>query len=481
MPFKDLREFIGRLATEGELHRIEAEVDWDLEIGAITRRGIELELPAMLFEKIKGFAPDYRVLGNLLTPTRPVKQGRLSLALDLPKDTPPLKVIEEFGRRMERRIKPQIVATGPCKENIVKGDDVNLWQFPTPLMHAGDGGRYIGTWHLTVTRDPDNGWANWGIYRHMIHDRNTMSILSFPPQHGGMHYRKYEERGEPMPVAVAIGTEPVCSIAADTQLPAGEDEADLTGGLRGAPIELVKCETNDLYVPATSEIVIEGFARPKERKPDGPFGEYHGYRDFHPVMLPVIDVTCITYRNAPILTVSNMGKPWDEAGIISSIAQSAVVGAELNRQNIPHTAVYCPAPDFGVIIAVKNQYAGFAHTVASAVWGSKVGIHRPFIFVVGEDVDVTNPEDVYWCLVTRLNPERNIHVQRNAPGHSLFPFLSMEERKARRGSRVMFDATFPPDIEPPAVIDFRHGWPAEVQQRVLARWGEYGFENNKRK
>ena len=145
MPYKDLREFLGKLATEGELHRIEAEVDWDLEIGAITRRGIELQLPAMLFEKIKGFPPDYRVLGNLLTPTRPVKQGRLSLALELPKDTPPREVIEEFGRRLERRIKPKIVPTGPCKENIVKGEAVDLWQFPTPLMHGGDGGRYIGT------------------------------------------------------------------------------------------------------------------------------------------------------------------------------------------------------------------------------------------------------------------------------------------------------------------------------------------------
>jgi len=478
VPYKDLREFLDKLDAEGELRCIEVEVDWNLEIGAITRRGIELALPAMLFKKVKDYAPSYQVLGNLLTPTRPVKQGRLALALELPKDTPPLELIQEYGRRMRRRIKPKLVETGPCKENIVKGDNVNLWQFPTPLMHGGDGGRYIGTWHITITCDPDSNWVNWGIYRHMIHDCHTMSMLSFPPQHGGLHYQKYEARGEPMPIAVAIGTEPVCSIAADTQLPAGEDEADLTGGLRGEPIELVKCETNDLYVPAGSEIVIEGFVRPNERKPDGPFGEYHGYRDFHPVNLPIIDVTCITHRHSPILTISNMGKPWDEAGIISSIAQSAIIGAELKRQNIPYTAVYCPAPDFGVIIAVKPQYAGYAHTVASAVWGSKVGIHRPFIFVVGDDVDVTNPEDVYWCLITRMNPERNIHVQRNAPGHALFPFLSLEERRARRGSRVLFDATFPADIEPPVIMDLKHGWPPDVQRKVIERWSEYGFDND---
>ncbi len=476
MPYADLREFLGRLAAEGELHRVTAQVDGNLEIGAITRRGIEMQLPAMLFENIKGYSPEYRVLGNLLSPTRPVKQGRLALALDLPKDTPQQGIIEEFGRRLDRRVKPVIVATGPCKENITTGEAVDLLRFPTPFMHAGDGGRYIGTWHTTVTRDPDTGWVNWGMYRHMIHDRKTMSILSFPPQHAGLHYAKYEARNEAMPIAVAIGTEPVCSIVADTQLPAGEDEADLAGGLRGEPVALVRCETNDLYVPATSEIVIEGMVRPKERKPDGPFGEYHGYRNAQPVDLPVIDVTCITFRDQPILTVSNMGKPWDEAGIISSIAQSAIVGAELKRQNIPYAAVYCPAPDFGVIIAVKSQYVGYAHTVAAAVWGSKVGIHRPFVFVVGDDVDVTNAEDVYWCLVTRLNPERNIHIQHNAPGHSLFPFLSAEERSIRRGSRVLFDATFPPDIEQPVVMDFRHGWPPEVQDKVISRWHEYGFK-----
>lgn len=477
MPYKDLREFLSVLNAERELHRIEAEVDWDLELGAISRRGIELQLPAIFFEKIRGYPPEYRVLANLLTATQPVKQGRLALALELPKDTPPLELIEEFGRRIskERRLEPRIVSSGPCKENVLQGDEVDLWQFPTPLMHGGDGGRYVGTWHITVTRDPDTGWVNWGIYRHMIHDRKTMSLLAFPPQHAGMHYQRYERRNEAMPIAVAIGTEPVCSIAADTQLPAWEDEPDLAGGLRGEAVELVKCETNELYVPATSEIVIEGYVRPGERKPDGPFGEYHGYQNANAIDLPVIDVTCITHRDAPILTVSNMGKPWDEAGIISSIAQSAIVGAELKRQNIDYSAVYCPAPDFGVIIAVKPRYAGYAHTVASAVWGSKIGIHRPFVFVVGDDVDVTDPEDVYWCLVTRLNPERNIHVQRNAPGHALFPFLTVEERTARRGSRVLFDATFPPDVDASVIMDFEHGWPAEIQQRVIDRWQEYGF------
>lgn len=474
-PYRDLRDFLAALRAEGELHTVSAEVDWDLEIGAITRLGIERGLPAMLFEHIKGYPEGYRVLANLLTATKPVKQGRLALGLGLPKDTPPSELIDEFGRRMKDRVAPREVTDGPCKRNVVLGDEVDLLRFPVPLLHAGDGGRYIGTWHLTISEDPDTGWVNWGIYRHMIHSRNSMSILSFPPQHGGQHYAKYEARDEPMPIAIAIGTDPVCSIAADTQLPAGEDEASLAGALRGEPVELVKCETNDLYVPAGSELVVEGFVRPHERKLDGPFGEYTGYLGRDPVNVPIIDVSCVTYRDDPILTVSNMGKPWDEAGVISSIAVSAIVAADLRRKNIDCTAVYCPPPDFGVIIAVRPQYVGYAHTVASAVWGSKVGIHRPFVIVVEDDVDVTDLEDVYWCLVTRMNPERNIHVFRNTPGHSLFPFLTQAEREARRGSRVLMDATFPTDEEPPLVLDFEHGWPPEVRQKVLDRWQEYGF------
>lgn len=477
MPYRDLREFLTRLEDEGELARIAAEVDWNLEVGAITRRGLDLRLPALLFERVQGYPESYRLLGNLLGPTRPAAQGRLALALDLPKTTPPLDLIAEFSRRSEGRVAPRMVAAGPCQECVHLGAAVDLLSFPVPLLHGGDGGRYVGSWHVDVTRDPDTGWVNWGMYRHMVHDHRTMGILAHPSQHAGMMYRKYEERGESMPIAVAIGTEPVSSIVAASQLPAGVDEAEVAGALRGEPVELVRCRTVDMAVPATAEIIIEGHVAPGERRLEGPFGEYTGYEAGGVLSLPVIHVSAITHRRHPILTFSNMGKPWDEAGVISSISVSAAIGQELRRQGIPFRAVYAPAPDLGAIIAIESQ-PGLARAVAQAVWASKVGQHRPFLFVVGDDVDVTNLEDVYWCLVTRTHPVRGIHVEAEAPGHPLFPFLSPQERHEYRGARVLFDATFPADWpveERPEIMDFEHAWPAEVRQKVLARWQEYGL------
>jgi phenylphosphate carboxylase alpha subunit len=477
MPYRDLREFLEKLEAEGELARVAAEVDWNLEVGAITRRGLDLRLSALLFEHVKGYSRNYRLLGNLFGPTRPVAQGRLALAFDLPRTTLPLDIIADFRQRVVGRVKPKVVVGGPCQENVHLGDEVDLLEFPAPLVHGSDGGRYIGTWHVDVTRDPDTGWVNWGMYRHMVHDRRTMGLLAHPSQHAGMMYQKYEERGQPMPIAVAIGTEPVCSIVAATQIPTGVDEVEVAGAVRGEPVELVKCQTVDLKVPATAEIVIEGFVAPDERRSEGPFGEYTGYQAGGVLSLPVIHVTAITHRHDPILTFSNMGKPWDEAGIISSIAVSAAIAQELERQNIPFKAVYAPPPDLGAIIAVESR-PGLGRAVASAVWASKPGQHRPFLFVVGEDVDVTNLEDVYWCLVTRLHPERGIHVEVGGPGHPLFPFLSSEERQELRGIRVLFDATFPaewPTEDRPSIVDFEHDWPVEIREKVLTRWEEYGL------
>src|SRR3989304_10546372 len=173
MPFQDLREFLALLEKEGELKRIKAQVDWNLEIGAITGRGIELKLPAILFENIKDY-PSRSVLGNIMSGTNPVIQGRLALGLGLAKDTPVGAIIDDFASRIKKRLKPRIVKTGPCKENVLKGDDVNLLKFPAPYVHDRDGGRYLCTWHIDVCRDPDTGWPNWGMYRHLIPDDKTL-------------------------------------------------------------------------------------------------------------------------------------------------------------------------------------------------------------------------------------------------------------------------------------------------------------------
>ncbi len=479
MAYKDLRQFIQRLEQEGEITNVDAEVDWDLEIGAISRQAIDRRSGALLFNHIRGCLPGHRVMANILGPSQPI-HAVLALALGLPKDTHLLGLIDWFASKFGEQIRPMLVDRAPCKENILRGDDINLLQFPVPRIHGIDAGRYIGTWHIDIIKDPDTGWVNWGMYRHQLHDERRIGWLASPSQHGpSIYYEKYESKGKPMPMAMVIGSDPLSSIVAGVGVPSQTNEVDVIGGMQGEPVELVRCETIDLEVPASAEIVIEGHVIPNERIMEGPFGEFTGYSSGGRVARPVFIAECVTFRNNPIMTMSNMGKPWDEVSILNSVAGSAMLSRELRSCGIPFRGVYCPPPTLACIVAAKPQYAGFIHSVASTVWASKSGSGRPYVFLVGEDVDPTNMDEVFWCLTSRLHPSTGIHIQNGAPCTSLFPPLSRAERGASRGARVAFDATFPPDWpkeEIPQIIDFENGWPAETQEKVLSRWKEYGIK-----
>jgi 4-hydroxy-3-polyprenylbenzoate decarboxylase len=478
MPYKDLREFIARLEMEGELKRVKAEVDWNLEIGAIARRAMELKKPALLFEKVKNFSSDYQVLSSPVGPTTPQVHGRLAMAMDLPKDISTASLVEEFALRSRKRIKPKLVSTAPCKENI--SDKIDLTKFPAPIIHGVDAGKYIGTWHIDVVKDPDTGWVNWGVYRHMVYDEKTIGWFCYEIQHGPtIFYNKYEARGKPMPIAIAIGTEPVSTIISASGVPAQVDEADVAGGIRGEPVELVKCETVDLEVPASAEIVLEGMVYPGERREEGGFGEFTGYDAGGRLQRPVIHLTCVTHRDNPILTMTNVGKPWDDATIIYSISHSALIINDLRERGVPFKSLYLPPPCLAVIVSASSIFPGYAHTLASAVWSSKPAMNRPYIIVVDEDVDVTNWEEVFWCLTTRMHPQRGIHTITGAPVITLAPFLNRQEREETIAARTLFDATFPgywSKEERPTVIDFEHAWPADVREKVLSRWPEYGID-----
>ncbi|MBI4319885.1 MAG: UbiD family decarboxylase [Chloroflexi bacterium] len=477
MAYKDLRDFIRRLEEEGELNRVGAEVDWNLEIGAISRQAIDRKSGAILFEEIKGY-PGHRILANIVGPTRPT-HAIMALALGLPRDTHPLDMVDWFSRKAGEAIPPRLVDWAPCKENIVRRDDVNLLDFPVPKIHGADGERYIGTWHVDVNKDPDTGWVNWSTYRHAVLDEKRVGWLAGPTQHGpGIFYQKHESRGRPMPMAIAIGIDPISAIAADAGIPAQKNEADFAGALQGEPVDVVRCETIDLEVPASSEIVLEGHVNPGERELEGPFGEYTGYSAGGRMPQPVFHVECITYRNDPILTMSNMGKPWDEVSVLSSVIISAMLSDTLRKLGIPFKAVYCPPPTLAPIVAAKSQYAGFIHSLASAIWSSKAGRLRPYVILVGEDVDITNMDEVFWCLTSRLHPSKGIHIQEGTPADQLFPFLDTQERLRKRAARVAFDATFPPDWpaeEVPTIMDFENGWPQAVRDKVVSRWDEYGI------
>lgn len=483
-PFKDLREYIARLDIEGEIQPIETEVDWNLEVGAIIRRSYDVRAPAPFFLKLKGYPSDYRIFGAPVGLSRSpgAAHKRLALSLGMDPSASVKTIIEEYVRRKKLRIKPVVVSTGPCKENIHIGEEVNLFEFPAPLFHWGDGGRYIGTWNLVITKDPDSGWVNWGMYRLMIHDRNTLGGVVHPNAHIGLHYQKYEARNRPMEFAIAIGTEPVSSLIAANRIPVEVDEADVVGGIRGEPVELVHCETVDLEVPASSEIVLEGILLPKERKEEGPFGEYTGYRAGDRAPRPVYHVKAITHRDSPILPASCMGVPVDDSAASLPIIKAGEILDELRTVGFPVKMVYCPpeAVSHLTIVSTKVPYPHYVSQLAHAIWGSTGwGRNCWYLVVVEEDIDVTQMDQVIWALTTRCHPYRGIHREPNAPGHPLLPFLDQQEKRNYKAAYVLFDCTWPkdwPQESIPEKASFDVMWPKEIQEKVLENWSRYGYK-----
>lgn len=482
MPYYDLREYLAVLERHEQLRRVKATVDWNLEVGAIIRRSYDLKAPAPLFENISGYTDHYRILGAPMGLSSLINApyARLALALELPPDTHITQILETYIERKNQRINPIVVSDGPCKEEIHLGDDIDLLEFPVPMIHHGDGGRYIGTWDTVVTKDPDTGWVNWGMYRLMVHDRNTMGGIILPNHHNGLHYfTKYEKRGQPMEFAVALGTDPACSLASAAGPPPGVDEATLAGGFRGAPVELVKCETVDLEVPATAEIVIEGKIMPGERLEEGPFGEYTGFRAGDRAPRPVYRVTAVTHRRNPILPVSSVGVPVDDSAVIVPVIKAAETLDILRRQGLPVKMAYCPPAGIGHTMYVSTEvpYPGYPRRLAHAVWNSRSDACYQLV-IVPTDVDVTNIDEVMWSMATRCHPVRGIYQVDNVPGNPLLPFLSREERNTQLAAYIMFDCTWPtqwPQDEIPEKASFDAMWPKEIQDRVLQRWQEYGL------
>ncbi len=419
MAYKDLREFIERLRTEGELSEISAEVDWEYEVGGIVRKALDLQGPALLFKNVKGY-PSPLFASGLAT------YSRLSMALGLAKDEKLEKIVESFREKIKKPIRPRQVERGPCKENILHGNEADLLKFPVPLWQEGDGGRYFGTWHGVVTKDPETGWTNVGMYRIMVHDRKTLGILIARDQHIGLHYEKYRTMNASMPVAIVVGMDPVLPLSFLTPLPAHKDEYDFAGALRGEPVDVVRCETTGLTVPASAEIVIEGEIPPHERKTEGPFGEWMGHYGGKPGPRPVIHVNCITHRNHPIFRGSLEGKPINEDHICTSVALSSLAHHFLEETlGIPGIrGVHFPASSgaWGMaIVSLDQRYPGHSRTVAHALLGSKMGSFLKNVIVVDEDIDPFSLNEVGWAMVSRLQASRGVTILQRGKGAFMDP------------------------------------------------------------
>lgn len=494
MAYKDLREWMDRLESEGELCRVKIPVDWNLEIGGIVRENARRKGPALLFERIKGYS---KTRGKKLFAGGLGTQERVALLLGLPKESPARIMIGTVRERLRQPIKPVLVKDGPVKEHVVKGKKINLGEFPVPQWHHLDGGRYIDTFCGVVTRHPDTGKVNVGCYRGMVAGPNKIAKLMVAVQHWGTHFTAFKKRMKPMPVAIVYGWDDTMPFVAGNPVPhaGGVSEWDIIGGLRGGPVELVKCETVDLEVPASAEIVVEGTISPDPGTylPEGPFGEFTGYYGGRGSPKPVVEVQCITHRDDPILRGSLEGVfpgVYSESCELTHIGLSAICWNILEDLGVPGvTGVCCSKVTLGTntFVAIQKSYRGQAKQVASALWGSQAAQwYLKNIIVVDEDVDIFDYEALDWAFAYRVNAaEDDLVVYPGSFGSLLDPSTRIEDRDAMRfGSgkwaRVLIDATknwnytrvksWGDDVYPPLnKIDDK------TQARIRSRWGSYGI------
>lgn len=313
-----LREFIEILEEKGELRRVTEEVDWRFEIGDRTRKAQlhSKERPAMLFENIKDY-PGQRVFVNGIS-----TRARMAIALGLQREISGRELIGIFRQRMANRIVPIVKERSESDGNTMISDDVNLLAFPVPWWSHEDIDRYIGTWHLNITKDPEDGSRNVGIYRMQLLDRRKTAISISPKSHLAIHLGKAIQKGRILEMATVIGAGEHFVMAAASAPPFHVDEMEIAGGLQGSPVELRKCKTVDLEVPASAEIVLEGYIPPDERVYEGPYLDYAGIPKSNP-SAPVFNVGCVTYRDNVVFRGAAVGHPGAEDHVLYAMLACA--------------------------------------------------------------------------------------------------------------------------------------------------------------
>lgn len=488
---KSLRVFLERLAALGHVQDVHAEVDWNLEMGAVARRSMDLRAPAPLFHRIRGVAPGFRALGAPGGLGRADQHpfARVNLALGLDADAHPLEIVRTLAEARTRAlIPPRRVATGPCKENVKLGEAVDLLALPVPFIHGHDGGRYLQTYGLNIVRTPDGAWTNWSINRMMVLDGKRLGCLIPPNQHLGIIHAKWRARGEPTPIAIALGVEPGLPYVGGMPVPENVDEAAFLGAVFGEPIEVVRAETVDIDVPATAEIVVEGFVSHTDMAMEGPMDEYPGYVGDKGSLKPVLHVTAITHRHDPILPFSTAGAPVDEnhtgwglphaAEILHLLREAGepIEACWMTLESACHWLVVAAAPDWHERTGLASE--AFGRRLGERIFASKAGFGVAKIILVENDIDITSVDELVWAFASRAHPSHGEIVFAREAQNALPVFLDPDEKHIFRAVKVVHNALLAdrfPSSERPKRSDLLHGWPAEVRARVLSRWAEYGY------
>ncbi len=433
--FDDIREFIEAAKKWGECTEVEG-ADWDKEIGAITQLSAELpNPPVLLFDKIKGYEPGYRVVTNQFATPR-----RTAITLGLPPEAKGIELVRALRDRLKAGVPflaPVEVETGPVKENILTGDSVDLFKFPSPKWHEHDGGRYIGTGCMGILKDPDEGWVNLGTYRVQIQDKSTVTLVMVKGHRGEMICSKYWAKGLNCPVAISCGQEPTLWAASHFDgIPWGLSEYDFAGGLRGKPVQVTKGITTDLPIPATAEIVLEGEIVPPEveTRKEGPFGEWCGYYAGGVRPIPAVRIKSILHRDHPILQGNPSHRLASLWSVGKHIQKAAFLWNELDRQLAGIKGVWM-LEEAGLhsipVLSIQQKYPGHAKAAGLiAASCSATRFNCRWVIVVDEDIDPSNVSQVLWALGTRADPETSIDIIRGCFGGASNPMLSPEMRSA---------------------------------------------------
>jgi 4-hydroxy-3-polyprenylbenzoate decarboxylase len=487
MKYVDLRDFLAQLEARGELKRIAQEIDPHLEMTEICDRTLKQGGPALLFEKPKGHS--IPVLGNLFgTPERVARAlGQESVAalrdvgqlLAFLKEPEPPKSVKDLWDKLPQfkqvlNMPAKVVKVAPCQQVVLDGADVDLSKFPIQTCWPDDAGPLI-TWGLTVTKGPRKERQNLGIYRQQVIGRNQVIMRWLAHRGGALDYRDWQQAhpGQPFPVAVALGADPATILGAVTPVPDTLSEYAFAGLLRGAKTEVVKCLSHDLQVPATSEIVLEGFLYPGEEADEGPFGDHTGYYN-EVERFPVFTIERITHRKNPIYHSTYTGRPPDEPAVLG-VALNEVFVPLLQKQFPEITDFYLPPEGCSYRVAcvsMKKQYPGHAKRVMFGVWSFlRQFMYTKFVIVTDDDVNVRDWQDVIWAISTRMDPARDCTIIENTP----IDYLDFASPVSGLGSKIGFDAT----NKWPGETQREWGRPiamtAEVKVRVDALWAELGI------
>lgn len=469
----DLRDLLTTFEAEGHLRHVSG-ADWNLELGAITELLALRDGPALLFDSIKGYPDGFRVLTNLLN--SPARVGRL---FGLPSEVRGVQLVRALRERYTaiRPVEPLTVQAASFREASHRGTAIDLWEFPSPLWHEGDGGRYLGTGCAVVTRDRDTGWVNVGTYRIQVHDATTLGLFIERSHHGALILQRYWERGERAPIAVCIGMHTALLLGSFLAVPWGVSEYAWAGGLVGRPMEVVQGELTGLPLPASAEMVLEGYAPPpsEETRLEGPFGETFGYYARGARQEPIIRVELVQHRRDPVLVGAPPMRPPGSSSA-AYLFRAANVWTEIERAGLPDVQGVWMIPagssSLLAVVSIRQRYAGHAKQVGLAMMSGRAGGAQlgRFVIVVDDDIDPADIDQVLWAMATRCDPETDLDVVRACASHFLDPRLSPEKRATgdTSAARAVIVACKP--------FSWKEQFPREVgtspalRERILRDW-----------